>query len=1304
MKKKFVKVALLSLVACSAPAAFVSCNNDDWKNPVDKVETSVDGINNTLTEMKGQVSALDSKISENKAAAEAANKAAQDAMKAAQDANTSAEDAKKYADEAAQKFAEEAAAKAIAESAEQLKSEIESLMSLIEANKTAIAENKALIDGNTEKISANAGKIQGNTEAIATILESISSLEDGLNGLKESADGQYADLAAKLEAANVNISNLADELSDKVAGLNAAIVAVEGKCEALGLDITALKDDVAKEMGTLEENLAAQIAAEAAKIAALEQADIDIKGLIDELKTKVESLALSSDLEQVSQFVSQAQTQIAALEAFQAKMTTDFAALSSKVDGIDTKVEKNKADIAKLTTDLAAVVASAQANGTAIAGQATLIQNNADAIAQNKIDIKNNADAIKALVDGDIKTLNEFKQKYEGQLATLSTDLKDLGSEITTKVSGAVNTMTAMFMDNLRGLVFIPEAYVGGVESALSYHMDYWKLTARANTPAQYTGLSGYKVNDYKLWNLQLNETNANAQSYETPTLISYHMNPLSAVVEFDQLSIIEKKAEILTRASAGIKLDPTFNDNKGLLIDNAKGTITLQITGNSENYNPNGTTMPIFALQAQVEGKVDEETGKQEYNTVTSDYALFAQMNVKPSAIQYNMGTYWTTFNTTNRRDFQEVVTNVTDPTEINKALANSTATTVKWNGSVNLLDVLQISYLDKVRNTPGAWNSPEEWEKYGLKMNFKLLDYTIGSNTVSESSWAVIDDKGVLTACVNRNPAVQSPDELGHMPLVYVTVTQGDNTVLNGFLKVKIVPSQDEYVTETVKYANIDFNCDLFAEEQNENQATSTNPLQLILNATELSEEVFRANYTPVTKAVTGLSDGTVDVFEQFNKVNDVWAPLTDEIGYIIPSFKLVNNSYLYDLTWLFDDAYAKQLVYQQPNHTATTYICFQGNSDVYADVYVPLMVTVNEKPVLSVGTKVLAKWFRENDNTALLNVPQPTNNTIVSTINADLDQLWTNDAPTFTPKPADYQGYKYYFSALNNRTVDGITYSVANSTNPNLLTGGKALSNANMGVNALYATKDNSEYSNDVIKANGVEIARINQTTGVVTYATTPQALELLNKFPSMGGLDRPDAKLGAIIGMVPYSTCDLAYTISNGDFNVAFLRPINVDEGVVYPFVDATANGSTNDVYNMLVFSDWRDISFTNNEWLYGYYNVQGITAQLDKMTSDIANPGSGVFAPVSPSLRGSFKFQKNGIDVTTADVNYSGVSISEGNSAAIKNLVKSQFGTITYFNNDVNVKQFKVRIPFLIDYQLGQISVTIECTIKTTLGN
>ncbi|MDE6793944.1 MAG: hypothetical protein K2J63_01405 [Muribaculaceae bacterium] len=1346
MKKKFVKVALLSLVTCSAPAAFVSCNNDDWKNPVDKVETSVEGINNTLTEMKGQVTALDSKISENKAAVEAAAKAAQAAMDAAQAAAASAEEAKKdsdeaakkyadeakkYADEAAQKFAEEAAAKAIAESAEQLKSEIEALMSIIEANKAAIAENKALIDGNSEKISANAGKIQGNTDAIAAILESVSSLQEGLDGLKDALNGvqgdlngvkddvaaKYAELATKLEEANVNISNLAGEMSDKVAGLNAAIVAVEGKCEALGLDITALKADVAAEIGTLEQNLAAQIAAEAARIAALEQADLDIKGLIADLSGKVENLALSSDLEKVSQFVQQAQTQITALEAFQTKMTSDFAALSSTVEGIDAKVEQNKAEIANLTAGLATVEAAAKTNATAIAAQAGLIKTNADAIAQNKVDIKNNADAIKTLVDGDIKDLKTFKQTYEAQLATLSKDLSDLGGKITTEVGAAVNTMTAMFMTNLRSLVFIPDAYVGGVESALSYHMDYLKLTARANNTNDVyscTGNNGetLKVQKFKTWNLQKVDNQNNQKSYEAPTVISYHMNPESAVIDnIDKLKIVAKDAEMLTRdGGAGIALVKSYNDGKGF---NAKdGILTVEITGNSKNYDADGTTMPIFALQAKVAGQKDEE-GKEIENTVTSDYAVFAQMNVKPTAIQYNMNVYpGKFFNNSNRYDFQPVVTNVVDEngvngnTNVQTALNHATTTTVKWNGTTDLLSVLEIAYVDEGRNgTEKSWTKPSDWEKYGLKMHFELLNYTIGNNTVSESSWASIDpETGVLTACVNSNVNNQSPDELGHMPLVYVTVTQGNDVVLNGFIKVKIVPSEDYYMTSPITFANVDFNCSDFGEQQKEEFA----PLQMMLKVTELSEDVFLANYQPSFKKVDIDGDGfQSDVFIQYVKNADgIWTSVNSakEIGYVLPRMKNLNGTHVYDIEWNFDDAYAKQLVYQQENHTATTYICFEGTSDVYADVYLPLTVSVNEKPTLAVGTKVLAKWFRENDNTALLNVPQPTNGNIVSTINANLDQLWTNDKPTFSPKPSDYLGYKYYFSALNNRTVDGITYSVANTTNPNLLNGYSAVSNANMGVNALLTNAANSEYGNTVLKANGVEIATLDQSTGKITYATTPAALELLNKFPSMGGEDRPEAKLGAIIGMVPYSSCDLAYTISNGDFNVAFLRPINVDEGVVYPFVDATANGSTNDVYNMLVFSDWRDVNFANQEWLYGYYNVKGITAQLDKMTSDIANPGSGKFEPVSPSLRSSFKFQQNGTDVTTANVSYAGTSISSGNSAAIKNLVKGQFGTITYFNSDVNVKQFKVKIPFVIDYELGSISVTIECTIKTTMGN
>ena len=1171
MKKKFVKVALLSLTACTMPAAFVSCDNDDWKAPVNDVESSVDGLNKTLTEMKGQVSSLDSKIAENKSAAEAANAAAKAAMEAAQAAGTSAEDAKKYADEAAQKFAEEAAAKAMAESAEQLKAEVETLMAQIQANKGATEENKT------------------------------------------------------------------------------QIATVAGKCEALGNDVADLKVYVEEEIG---------------------------------------KIALSSDLEAVAALAQKAETQIAALEAFQEKMTTDFAALSTKVDGIDATVEQNKTDIAKLTAELTALKENADKN---VEGLQELIQNNTD----------------------DIKTLETFKTTYEPQLKTLATDLQNLSKEIDTKVTAAVNTMTAAFLDNLRGLVFIPEAYVGGVESALSYHMDYLKLNPRANTPAEYT-TGDFKVSKYQTWNLELVNDKKNAVSFETPTLISYHMNPLSAQVAFDQLSIVEKNAELLTRAEgAGIKLDPNYNDGKGLKIDNEKGVLTLSITGNSINYDPKGTTMPIFALQAQVAGKVNEE-GEQEMNTVTSDYAVFAQMNVEPAAIQYNMSKYWNTFNKANEGDYQEVVTTATNVADINSALNNATASTVKWNGSVNLLEVLEISYKDLARGTNSAWTTPSDWEKYGLQMNFALVDYTIGANNVSESSWAVIDPAtGVLTACVNGDASKQSTDELGHMPLVYVTVTKGDDTVLNGFLKVKIVPSEDYYVTDPVKYANIDFNCDGFAEDQE----PGYEPLKLILKATGLSREIFLANYKPMVKDVDFVVEGnseTNTVFVQYIKNGDTWTviPAAQEIGYITDNSKVMNNELVYDYGWYFDDAYAKQLVYQQANHTATVYICFKGQSDVYADVYVPLMVTVNDKANdLTVGEKVLAKWFRENNNTALLNVPQPTNGKFVTTIAANLDQYWTGDKPKFAPVKADYQGYKYYFSAANNskkvtKVIDGkevtVTFSVKNATNPNLINGvygAKAEANAKMGDNALLVNGEASEYNNTELFANNVKIATLNQTTGEITYETTPEALVYLNMFDSMGGEDRPEAKLGGIVGMVAYNKCDIAYNVTNGDFNVAFLRPINVDPTQVYPFQDATANGSVNNVYEMLAFSDWRNINFkgNNNEWLYAYYNVKSVKADFTKMTTTINNPAAGKFEAASPSLQECFVH--NGGDVTFGES-----AVNSGNSATIKAQVESGFGQIIYNNSKVNVKSFKVRIPFVVEYELGKIEVTIECDINTTLGN
>lgn len=1285
MKKKFVNVALLAALACGAPAMLTSCNDDDWKNPVNTLETSTADLKATLTEIDNQIDQIDKAIADNKAAAAAADKAAEDAMAAAKAANDEAVKASEAA-KAASALAESAAAKAKEEALNELKTQIEAVKTLIQANADAIALNKAATEGNAEAIKANTGKIEGNTKAIEDILAKLA-----LCATTEGVNAQYKELADKLAAAGVATEGKFEDLSKTITGLQTALNAVEGQYTALiGEKTDALKAAIDAQIGDLNKT----IAVNAAKANA---ADASILASIKEINDRLKTLNIPENISDFTALQTAVATQQQALDNYKEANETKLAELEQALGG---KIQANIDAIDQLKRDLATANAAITANQTALTQQ---------------------INALATKQANEISTLMQGINAVNGNITTQVSSLKQtLQNEISTKVNTLDTRLNTMTLGQLRGLVFIPEVYVGGIESALSYSM-YFKpmiTVPGTTTPKVYTLNEGtFTVENATAWNKIVNNQ-AQQQEITPATVVSYHMNPTSATIDdFANLSIVSNDAEILSRASkAGITLDATYNDGEGFAI--ADGVISVAIKGEAPIFADAPKKMPVFALQAKVAGEKDEE-GNEVVNTVTSDYAMFAQMNVEPTRIQYNMENYTSSeYYGNNLRSFIDVQTSQ----NLEEALKNGTSTTVAWNKTLDLLPIIEVVYNDIQRNEEGVWTSVEDWGKFGLDLSFQLVDYTIGDNRISESSWASVDPKtGVLTPCVKGNVKEQSRDELGHMPLVYMTLKQGNKLVLDGFIRVKIVPEVDYFETAVVTFPNIDFTCEGSTVDQKEEY----NIVNMMAAATQMTNSVVVSTYKPVVYPVTDREH--LGAFRQFKKEGDIFVEV-DDYGWGLIYAQTAgslnedpeNQIGDYTFAWVLETL-DEQKIYEQPNHSGTTYVCFESGNESYPDIFIPLNITVNEKSVYTIGDKFEARWFR-NMSTALLNVMPPYNGEQIdpldNTINTVLNQLWQGGVPKFAwvsgaPKPTSGvlapAGYKYYFTAANNTTVAGVKYTVENGMNPCLLDFQKNVaSNANMGDHALLVTEANSEYNNTVLKANGEVLATLDPTNGQITLADNETARALLNKFPSMSlngepAEDRMAAKLQAIVGVVPYSSCDIAYALTNPQFTAIFLRPINVDPTKEYDFIDAFVNGQPQDIYGMLKFTDWRNQNFENSEWFYGYYDVKSVVPDLNKMTT---NAGTVETAPdkfvIDPTVCAAFKVDQTA--TATTPVTYNSADINPDGSGAIKDQLTEAFGTITYNNTLLNVKKFTVKIPFEVTYGLGKFTVEVTCNIDATMPN
>lgn len=434
--------------------------------------------------------------------------------------------------------------------------------------------------------------------------------------------------------------------------------------------------------------------------------------------------------------------------------------------------------------------------------------------------------------------------------------------------------------------------------------------------------------------------------------------------------------------------------------------------------------------------------------------------------------------------------------------------------------------------------------------------------------------------------------------------------------------------------------------------------------------------------------------------------------------------------------------------PNHTYTVWVGYQPKSKTPSDpdYALPLNVTVVKPSAGTVITKQNNYWMRNNE-VAISNVKVPENGGIPTYV-FDLDDEWYStvngvqvarptiqlpaDAAKFGISSSDFitengtpKGYKYYFTANNNSTADNqykftftelgksytVQLSVENSATQGILDGANhKVSMKNMGIHGLQVNPNvASEFNNNVIKATlgstTETIAVLNQTTGEITYQTGPIAKKILNAYASYADaaslqeqLDRLCAKLKFNVGIVAYyGSCSLVLPLTNGQWDVAILRPVNIvaDE---QNFRDATDNGSTLNVFDMLTFTDWRNQKFADNPWYFAYYQVTGVSINVDDITTDAANPGSGSFAK-NESISKCFTYNPGpAITAATCSANNSAQQIQ----TAIVNTWKAAFGKLTYKNDGTNTKDFQVRIPMTVHYYWGDINIVVNATVYNTL--
>lgn len=1029
-------------------------------------------------------------------------------------------------------------------------------------------------------------------------------------------------------------------LQKQVDALEAALAQAKADCQAATQNALNAANQAQKDA-----ELAKQAAAQA-KVEAIEEAVAQCKKLMaDGYATKDEVADLASKI----------------------------AAISADLNTLTTDVNKAKETIAELQIQVKALE-----NFKALTGY------------------DNVGDAVKAL-QGEIQKINS---KLD-QLATTD-NIEAAKQELTqycdkaiktamTKVSAISANLVTLLTTQLRSLVFIPDFYVNGIEASLYDFVQFKAMTATAGslTTNNHNGVSSTATSPATDWNYGKNGA---LKEIDPICFVNYNLNPATAVVKVEDLTFNAIDRVNYTRAT----LDGMTAESATTLAGDVKVGYS---TVGSKVYALAAPNCAMFALEAKVPNLVVDETAT-EVGSITSDYAMLLAEKYTPLAIAYN------------KNIANAVPCNLPNSPELyptlKEAIENAPSLEVAYNGTLDILPLLCTHYgVNDDATAHKVWNT-SDLEKYGLSYDFFPIQYKIGSNVTSDTKF--IDQNlganGTINPCgvtaAGEPDGTDTKASIDKNPIVRVRLMHGSDVVLVGFVKLNIVDEAPAPIIPVVvepgkDFGGVDFSC-AGSTGNAFNWSEITNWVYQELN---ISKDDFATNYAPV---MTG------GEFVQYIKSGDNFNPLSVANFYGTVTERTdptgaTTNILGWDLT--VEDL---QRIYELSGKTVKIYIQYapKAGSKFERPVYIPMSISVKNKPVGELVNKAQSAWFR-NQEVNLFNVPQPSYNNTPSVLaySADLNNAWYtgNTIQVLGPKlktaVPGYTSMKWYFTAnqmapisnvvWEDGTVGTATFTVASSTANGLLAGHN-YSVKNMGDHALLAST--GEYNNDAIFANGVKIATLNQTTGVLSYENNAVSRALLNKYASgpRNNEDRTDAQLAFNIGVCYYNpACDVALKLANGQYDVVALRPINVETVNGKYFQDAHANGSVIELYDLLQFSDWRFFNFEGvNTWLFGYYGVESISIDTDKILSDYA----GVMG-INPAVNSHFVYAAG------PAISYP-TPYGPNMDAAIEALVRQGLGTLTWNNQDLTVSEFNVEIPVVVNYAWGKIfNTTIKAKVKHT---
>lgn len=1152
----------------------------------------------------------------------------------------------------------------------------------------------------SEDIDANKGRIDNLGNKLATVEQQIASLKTDVTSLQTAK----AEAEKAISALQTSLKSLQGKHEKDVEDVTKLINALQTKVTNLESEVSKINETI-KTLATKE-----YVDATFATKNALTAAEEKIGGLRTDLTAaegKIKALEDKYDSElKISEI-------LARIDA--AKKAADVA---------DSLARKSLGDVAALKTAL-----GVYADKGALEAKIALLDKADSTLNADKLDISKFDGKFDAALKRTLETEgNVVSKEIADQISSAKTELESRITALRQYVDGRFAYLYSV-AKRLKSLVFVPDLYVDGIEATEYTYGDYTKKTAKDGVKTPVTDDKGVSstilavnANDSKWWNYATATGTTARQFINIPHVITYRLNPSNAdVTATTPIAFVSYDKEVITKADA-VPVKAEF-------VSAEEGDLKVKMNPVGQKVKGKGWAT-IFALQA---------TYKQEGQdtTVTSDFA-----NLYASTLTFqNLAFKKVNYEGSACSDptlFKHLYTTA------KAAIENKPSVIVRYDDP-NGLDLKEVvtSHIkidskssNKAVHADYAAKFPEN--DYGIDYRFELIDYTSGAYATSESQHAFLKDGHIFVPCASvdgmadqTQTGAAAVTAVGRRPLVRVTLQKGNDIILVGFIKFEITKYTDYVTVEPFTDWTYKFQCLGDVKTTTWNQMVDN-----VIKHSGLTKEEFCKVYALETIAGTV---STPAVQYKLDGGKFVKASSAEYLGTVTEKKDAVPGTTTDVIEWKLEE---KDLsaIYKLSGHTKTIYVRYVYSgvtpTSEYEGIYVPLTVKDVVKPVASVSKKLMNYWFNGEDN-AKINVKPPYANGSTIPWNTDINQVWEGNKPVFTLTPATgfddatAGGYKYYFAPVQKTyKINDVTYKLfvketkvydkyVAATVINVTDNAKIkefeLKNAitvNLGIytnDVLYCKKgsDPIEY----------EVAKLNQTSGVVSYQDNDVAKELLNAYASVPS-DYEDAQLSANIGVTAYSSCNTALSLSGAVNPYYFLRPINakgVDGKFFIDGKDLHVDESNINLFELFDFTDWRGEKFVKapgdytNLWYFKYYNVKNIKVDLDNVTTDLdgGTLGKTKLSAKTSDIHLEYWFgprtSPTAQYTTTAAANVpvNIVASAEPNwGISHYNGLIDKFGYIHYHNNLSTVsKDFTICVPVSFTYDWGVVNTHVDILVK-----